>query len=71
MPEEDDSWARAPVLETRLLVSAEVKRRTTTGGGMLLTRRFAFFAHGGRHTKSMIRGPRPPCQRLGHCFRRR
>jgi hypothetical protein len=27
--------------------SAGVKRRTTAGGGVLLTRRFAFFAHGG------------------------
>ena len=34
---EDDSWARAPVPETGLLVSAEVKRRTTTGGSMLFT----------------------------------
>jgi hypothetical protein len=46
-PEECDSWARAPVSETGPLLSVEVKRRTTTGGGVLLTRRFAFFAHGG------------------------
>jgi hypothetical protein len=36
---EDDSRARAPVPESGLLVSAEVKRRTTTGGSMLFTRR--------------------------------
>jgi hypothetical protein len=35
---EDDLWARAPVPETGLSVSAEVKRRTTVGGGVLLTR---------------------------------
>jgi hypothetical protein len=47
-PKEYDSRARAPVLETGpLLVSAEVKRRTTAGDGVLLTRRFAFSAHGG------------------------
>jgi hypothetical protein len=34
---EDDSWARAPVPETGLLVSAEVKRRTTVGSSMLFT----------------------------------
>jgi hypothetical protein len=36
---EDDSWAQAPVLETGLLVSAEVKRRTTAGGSILFTQR--------------------------------
>jgi hypothetical protein len=36
VPKEDDSWARAPALEIRPLVSAEVKRRTTAGGGSLL-----------------------------------
>jgi hypothetical protein len=36
---EDDSWAWAPVPETGLLVSAEVKRRTTTSGSMLFTQR--------------------------------
>jgi hypothetical protein len=68
---EDDSWAWAPVPETGLLVSMEVKRRTTVGGGVLLTRRFAFFAHRGRHPRSMTRGPGPPFQRLARCFRRR
>jgi hypothetical protein len=70
-PEEYDSWARAPVSETGSLLSAEVKRRITAGGGVLLSRRFAFSAHGGRRPKSMTRGPRSPCQRLGRCFRRR
>jgi hypothetical protein len=69
--EEYDSWARAPLSETGPPLSAEVKRRTTAGGGVLLTRRFAFSAHGGRRPKSMTRGPGPPCQRLVHCFRRR
>jgi hypothetical protein len=68
---EDDSWARAPVSETGLLVLAEVKRRTTADGGVLLTRWFAFSAHGGRRLRSMTRGLGPPCQRLGRCFRRR
>jgi hypothetical protein len=53
-----------PRAVTGLLVSAEVKRCTTAGGGVLLTRRFAFSAHGGRRPRSMTRGPRPPCQRL-------
>jgi hypothetical protein len=66
---EDDSWARAPMPETGLLVSAEVKRRTTAGGGLLLTRRFAFSTHGGRSPRSMTHGPGPPCQRLARCFR--
>jgi hypothetical protein len=52
--------------EAGSLFSAEMKRRTTAGGGVLLTRRFAFSAHGGRRPRSMTRGPRPPCQRLGH-----
>jgi hypothetical protein len=56
-PEEYDSWALALVPEAGPLLSAEVKRRTTTGGGVLLTRRFAFSAHGGRHPRSMTRGP--------------
>jgi hypothetical protein len=46
-PKEYDSWAWAPVPEASPLLSAEMKRCTTTGGGMLLTRRFAFSAHGG------------------------
>jgi hypothetical protein len=67
-PDEYDSWARAPVSETGLLLLAEMKRRTTAGGGMLLTRRFAFSAHGGRRPKSMTRGPGPLCQSLVRCF---
>jgi hypothetical protein len=70
-PKEYDSWARAPVSEARPLLSAEMKRCITVGGGVLLTRRFTFFAHGGRRLKSMTRGLGPPCQRLGRCFRRR
>jgi hypothetical protein len=66
---EDDSRAQAPVSETGLLVLAEVKRRTTADDGVLLTRRFAFSAHGGRRPRSMTRGPGAPCQRLGRCFR--
>jgi hypothetical protein len=68
---EDDSRAQAPVSETGLLVLAEVKRRTTADDGVLLTRRFAFSAHGDRRPRCMTRGPGPPCQRLGHCFQRR
>jgi hypothetical protein len=68
---EDDSWAWAPMSETGLLVSVEVKRHTIADGGVLVTRRFAFSAHGGRRPRSMTRGPGPPCQRLGRCFRRR
>jgi hypothetical protein len=45
-PKEYDSWARAPVSEAGSLLSAEMKRRITKGGGVLLTRRFAFSAHG-------------------------
>jgi hypothetical protein len=71
MPKKYDSWARAPVSEAGPLLSAEMKRRTIADGGVLLTRRFAFSAHGGRRPRSMTRGPRPPCQRLGCCFRRR
>jgi hypothetical protein len=66
-PKEYDSWAQAPVLEAGPLLSAEMKRR----GGSLLAWRFAFFAHGDRRPRSMTRGPRPPCQRLVCCFRRR
>jgi hypothetical protein len=46
-PEEYDSWAWAPVSETGPLLSAEEKRCTTADVGVLLTRRFAFSAHGG------------------------
>jgi hypothetical protein len=60
-PKEYDSWTRAPVSEAGQLLSAEMKKR----GGSLLAWRFAFFAHGGRRPRSMTRGPRPPCQRLG------
>jgi hypothetical protein len=70
MPKEYDSWARAPVSEAGPLLSVEMKRRTTTGGGVLLTWRFAFYAHGDRHPSRMTRGPGPPCQRLGCWFRR-
>jgi hypothetical protein len=55
-----------PVLETRLLVSAETKRR----GGSLLARRSAFFAHGDRRPRRMTRGPGPPCQGQDRCFQR-
>jgi hypothetical protein len=65
-PKDYDSWAQAPVPEAGSLLSAEVKRHTTADGGVLLTRRFAFSAHGGRRRRTMTRGPRPPCQRLGH-----
>jgi hypothetical protein len=65
-PKEYDSWARAPMPEVGPLLSAEMKTRITTGSGVLLTQRFAFSAHGGRRPRSMTRGPRPPCQRLGH-----
>jgi hypothetical protein len=41
-PKEYDSWARAPVSEAGLLLSAEMKRR----GGSLFAWQFAFFAHG-------------------------
>jgi hypothetical protein len=60
-PKEGDSWARAPMSEIGLLLSAEVKRHTITGGGVLLTRQFTFSAHGGRRPRSMTHGPRPPC----------
>jgi hypothetical protein len=59
-PMEDDSWAQAPMSETGLLVSVEVKRRSTADGGVLLTWRFAFSAHGGRRPRSMTRGLGPP-----------
>jgi hypothetical protein len=64
---EDDSWAQAPVSETRPLLPAKMERRTTAGGGSLLTWRFAFLAIGDPHTSCMTCGPGPPCQRLG-CF---
>jgi hypothetical protein len=57
--------------EARPLLSAKTKRRTTADGSVLLTRRFTLSAHRGRRPRSMTRGPRPPCQRLGHCIRRR
>jgi hypothetical protein len=65
-PKEYGSWAWAPVLEAGPLRSAEMKRRTTAGGGVLLARRFAFSAHGGRRPRSMTRGLGAPCERLGH-----
>jgi hypothetical protein len=71
MPKEYDSWARAPAPEAGPLLLVEMKRHTTAGGGVLLTRRFAFSAHGGRRSKSMTHGPGPPCQRLGHLDARR
>jgi hypothetical protein len=51
------------------LLSAETKRCTTAYGSVLLTRRFTLSAHGGQRPRSMTRGPGPPCQRLGRCFR--
>jgi hypothetical protein len=70
-PKEDDSWARALVLGTGLLVLAEAKRRTTVGGGALFMRRFAFSAHRNRRARCMTCGPRPPCQRLDRWLRQR
>jgi hypothetical protein len=70
-PKEYDSWARASVSEAGPLLSAEMKRCITAGSGVLLTRWFTFSAQGGRRPRSMTRGPRPPCKRLGRCFRRR
>jgi hypothetical protein len=67
MPKEYDSWARAPVSEAGPLLSAEIKRHD----GSLLAWRLAFFAHGGRCPRSMTRGPRSPCQRLGRLGARR
>jgi hypothetical protein len=58
-PKEYDSWARAPVSGAGPLFLAEMERRTTTDGGVLLTRRFAFSAHGGRRPRSMTHGPGP------------
>jgi hypothetical protein len=52
-------WARAPMPETGLLVSAEAKRRTAVGGGVLLLRRFAFFVPRIRHARCMTCGPGP------------
>jgi hypothetical protein len=66
-PKENDSWARAPMLEASPLLSAEMERR----GGSLLAWWFAFFAHGGRRPRSMTCGPGPLCQRLGHLGARR
>jgi hypothetical protein len=71
MPKEHDSRAWALVPEAGPLLSVEVERRTTVGGSVLFTRWFAFSAHGGRHPRSMTRGPGPPCQRLGHPSARR
>jgi hypothetical protein len=68
---EDDSWARAPVPETGLLVSAGAKRRTTAGYGALFTRRFAFSAHRNWRARCMTCGPGPPCQILDRWLRRR
>jgi hypothetical protein len=62
VPKEYDSWARARVPGAGPLLLAEMRRR----GGPLLAWWFAFSAHGGRHPRSMTRGPEPPCQRLGH-----
>jgi hypothetical protein len=58
-PKEGDLWAQALTTVLGLLVSAKTKRHTTTASGVLLTRRFAFFAHGGRRLRSMTRGPGP------------
>jgi hypothetical protein len=64
VPRKDDSWARAPVSETGLLVSVGAKRRTTAGGDVLFTRRFVFSAHRNQQrARCMTCGPRPPCQR--------
>jgi hypothetical protein len=70
-PKEYDSWAQAPVPEAGPMLLAEVKRCTTAGGGMLLMWRFAFSAHRGRRPRTMIRGPGPLCQWLGHPGARR
>jgi hypothetical protein len=70
-PKGHDSWAWAPVSEAGPLLLAEMKKQTTASGGPLLKRRFAIFALGDRHPRSMTRGPGPPCQRLGRCLRRR
>jgi hypothetical protein len=66
-------WAAAfgGEIDAGPLLSAETKRCTTADGSMLLTRRFTLSAHGGRRPRSMTRGPRPPCQRLGRYIRRR
>ena len=70
-PKEDDSWARALVPGTGLLVLAEAKRHTTVGGGALFTRRFAFSAHRNRRARCMTCGPGSPCQRLDRWLWRR
>jgi hypothetical protein len=50
-----------PVSEAGPLLSSEMKRHD----GSLLAWRIAFFAHGDRRPRSITRGSRPPCQRLG------
>jgi hypothetical protein len=66
-PKEYDLWAWPLVPEAGPLFSAKMKRRD----GLLLAWRFAFFAHGDQRPRSMTRGPRPPCQRLGRLGARR
>jgi hypothetical protein len=58
-PKEDNSWAQAPVPETRLSVSAGAKRRSTAGDGALFTRRFTFSAHRNRRARCMHVGLGP------------
>jgi hypothetical protein len=58
-------WAWALMSEAGPLVVAKVKRRTAADGGVLLTRWFAFSAHGGRRTRSMTRGPGAPVLEAG------
>jgi hypothetical protein len=60
-PKEYDPWARAPMPEAGPMLSAEMKRRD----GSPLSWRFAFFAHGDRHPRSMTRGPGPPVLEAG------
>jgi hypothetical protein len=71
VPKEDDSSAQAPVLETRLSVSAGAKRRTTAGSGALFTCWFSFSAHRNRRARCVTCGPGPPCQGLDCWLRRR
>jgi hypothetical protein len=66
-----DMWAWAPMPEAGPLVAAKVKRRTAADRGVLLTWRFASFAPKKRYARCMTCGPRLPCQRLGHWWRRR
>jgi hypothetical protein len=61
MPEEYDSWTRAPVLEARPLLSTGMKRR----GDSLPAWRFAFCALGDHRTSRMTCGAGPPHHRLG------